>query len=986
MFKCNNSQKRRRVVGRGGAFAMAGLETRVLFAGGGFDPITFADETLVPGNLQIGAAPNTQYDPYISAGPDGTTLALWSDYRAGGRANLYFGIGNGTQSDVWAARIAPNGSVVDQVPISVNHDGWNQTDAKAAWNGTHWLVVWNSEQSPYTQYIHAARLAPDGTLIDQQPILIMDDRFQDQYGNPVDPEGPLDVQPNGDGFVVTWMRSEPDPGGPYGSKKAFYATRVAADGTVLDPNGKNLFSGPYNTTSWIGLQHSPSNGGQFLQVYNVGSATHFTRRDANMDVLGSHASTGLALDGFYNEIAGSPSGWMIASRNASAGSVNAMLVDASGTPAPQQTLASGLLDPRVGGAWDGTSYVVTYTNFTSGDDQVLNRRIAPDGTASAPVVVHTLNNPVYDVSTIGHTGGRYSVLFQDSSNGTTTDIAVINVAPDNSVTSAADVSNAARAHSSPDVASDGTNFLTVFQSFNQDESILMGVRLNQQGTPIETEPFTIVPDSWNASGYQVAYFGGRYVVTFQGTGPAGTQIYAQQVGSDGQLIGAPVALTTGMSMGDVSVIGNRMIVAGNSNEGSLHRSSRFGRIFDENLAPVTERFQFGSGFVLSGDIAPVGGRWLATWAWKSTHDAPRAGVAYNYIGTDGTTSGAQTLVSSYPNNGTPTVVSAGENAAEAMIIWSRLDPPTEPGFPGPWYFPNSGEGIIGQRMGADGTRIGGLKTLVDEPGNSVSVRAHFDGSQYVITWGDSRNHVYPRQEQPDVFAARVAIDGTVIDPGGFPVAATERPEDSMVAASGNGHTFFVYRQFRYEKPYAGYRITTRLLDDIGAPNVNGQPVFDPNGATSGPRGQEVELEFFEKLYGTGGADLTLLNTTTGQTIDPSAFSVVERVGTGGMWEYGWVNAGGALPDGNYRATLPAGSVIDKAGNPLAEPLVAEFSFLNGDATGDGRVNLEDFNILAANFGQSNRTFTQGDFNYDGVVNLDDFNLLAGRFGQSVGPA
>jgi hypothetical protein len=50
------------------------------------------------------------------------------------------------------------------------------------------------------------------------------------------------------------------------------------------------------------------------------------------------------------------------------------------------------------------------------------------------------------------------------------------------------------------------------------------------------------------------------------------------------------------------------------------------------------------------------------------------------------------------------------------------------------------------------------------------------------------------------------------------------------------------------------------------------------------------------------------------------------------------------------------------------------------------VNLDDFNILAGNFGQTNRTFTQGDFTYDGTVNLDDFNVLAGRFGQTVAPA
>jgi hypothetical protein len=66
--------------------------------------------------------------------------------------------------------------------------------------------------------------------------------------------------------------------------------------------------------------------------------------------------------------------------------------------------------------------------------------------------------------------------------------------------------------------------------------------------------------------------------------------------------------------------------------------------------------------------------------------------------------------------------------------------------------------------------------------------------------------------------------------------------------------------------------------------------------------------------------------------------------------------------------------------------VLSFRFLQGDANNDGRVNLDDFNILAANFGQSPRDFTQGDFDYSGNVNLNDFNILASRFGSSLSVA
>src|SRR5262249_39636490 len=55
--------------------------------------------------------------------------------------------------------------------------------------------------------------------------------------------------------------------------------------------------------------------------------------------------------------------------------------------------------------------------------------------------------------------------------------------------------------------------------------------------------------------------------------------------------------------------------------------------------------------------------------------------------------------------------------------------------------------------------------------------------------------------------------------------------------------------------------------------------------------------------------------------------------------------------------------------------------LNGDANLDKSVDTVDFNLLAANFGQSGKYWFNGDFNYDGSVDTIDFNLLASNFGQ-----
>ena len=128
----------------------------------------------------------------------------------------------------------------------------------------------------------------------------------------------------------------------------------------------------------------------------------------------------------------------------------------------------------------------------------------------------------------------------------------------------------------------------------------------------------------------------------------------------------------------------------------------------------------------------------------------------------------------------------------------------------------------------------------------------------------------------------------------------------------------------------------------------------------------------------GSDDLIVENLTTGQTIPSSAFALAYDLGTN-VATLTYTAGTGVLPDGRYRATLLA------SGTTLMADHAFEFTFLRGDANGDGRVNLGDFNILAANFGQSPRDFTQGDFDYNGLVNLRDFNILAGRFGAVAGP-
>ncbi len=120
-------------------------------------------------------------------------------------------------------------------------------------------------------------------------------------------------------------------------------------------------------------------------------------------------------------------------------------------------------------------------------------------------------------------------------------------------------------------------------------------------------------------------------------------------------------------------------------------------------------------------------------------------------------------------------------------------------------------------------------------------------------------------------------------------------------------------------------------------------------------------------------DLLLENLSSAQPIDCSAVATVayDPATRSATWSFAAL-----LADGNYRATLPAGSVSDAGGNALASDYSFEFFALAGDANHDRTVDITDLGILATNWQGNGKTFSEGDFNYDGIVDISDLGILA----------
>ncbi len=337
--------------------------------------------------------------------------------------------------------------------------------------------------------------------------------------------------------------------------------------------------------------------------------------------------------------------------------------------------------------------------------------------------------------------------------------------------------------------------------------------------------------------------------------------------------------------------------------------------------------------------------------------------------------------------------------------------------------------VLARRFAADGSPVG-EEFLVNAHTTSVqanpSVAVAADG-RFAVAW----NSYMQDGDDYGVYARRFATDGTpdggemrvntsTSDDQSLPSIAFASNGDALVAWQGNGQDGSGYGTFarRFDRagaPAGGeFRVNAHTTANQVAPAVARTAAGDAvvvwqglhqDGSLNGVFARRyrvrpnvtassfayrtvphrVGFTFDEPVAASlGPDDVTVLNLTTSQTIPPTDFALAYDPATETA-TLTYVGAAGALPDGNYRATLHAAGVHAPNGNPLPADHVLEFRFLTGDANNDGTVNLSDFNLLAANFGQSGRDYTQGDFNYDGTVNLADFNLLAARFGASLAP-
>ncbi|MFL5319338.1 MAG: hypothetical protein ACJ790_06745 [Myxococcaceae bacterium] len=172
---------------------------------------TFADSTPV----LVSDRSNIQSHPRIAH--DGSNwMVTWAAYD------------NTSGHDIWAARVTPAGSVLEPNGFKVVGTGDGEYAPSIAFNGTEYAIGWESYNDVTSSDVLAARVTVDGTVLDQFPVVTIDNGKS--YQNEVT------VASDGRGFLFAYRSWEIWPGD-------IYVRRMRADGTLADADRIEVVAG-----------------------------------------------------------------------------------------------------------------------------------------------------------------------------------------------------------------------------------------------------------------------------------------------------------------------------------------------------------------------------------------------------------------------------------------------------------------------------------------------------------------------------------------------------------------------------------------------------------------------------------------------------------------------------------------------------------------------------------------------------------------------
>jgi hypothetical protein len=621
----------------------------------------------------------------------------------------------------------------------------NQVDPDIASNGSLSLVAWSDRRGGSSYDIYSARVDASGTILDAVGVPIARSAG-DQSG--------VSVTSDGIDFLVVWedFRS--------GTGSDIYAARVTEAGEVLDPEGFPVSALPSNeerpAVTWNGMHYVVAFGDR--------------RFDTKDDIFAARVTTG------------------------------GEVIDPAGFPISRAPNNQG--EPDL--AWDGTNVLLVWQDHRAGGAaDIFGARVTSEGmvldAAGFPISIH----PEEEAHpTVDWGGSAYLTAWErDDSNK----IRGAVVGPNGSVlVSDFPIGTRAAFSSPPRAAFDGTNFFVAWRSDDLFGLNIHGARVAPDGTVLDPEEIVVSEDLEDESDPSVAWDGSTYIVVWAASDPAaaGWDVYGSRVDADGDVVQTDLLISTAAAAQiNPAVAWNGQLyltawveLRGTHEDIYAARVSGDGSMLDpQGIAIATDMLQ--PFFV---DIASDGTGFLVVWETdfdgtlgaRVTADGqvldaggfligrpPNSGAAVEWgggvylVGWNGPGVHAARVTPEgnvLDPGGIEVAEEGAEPSGEPVIAWNGRD------FLIGWKDyagPAPSKGVLVARVSPRGT-------VRDPDGVSVSGELEY-GTDVAVAAGTNVFLVvwHARQQEPPegVRAARVGFDGSVLDPGGFPVSLASVP-------------------------------------------------------------------------------------------------------------------------------------------------------------------------------------------------------------------
>jgi len=680
-----------------------------------------------------------QQEPHGCFGA-GVWLSVWIDLRTGGIT------GNGR--DLYAQMVAADGTLVFEGSLVLLRD-WDRDVSlpRCTWNGSSFMVVW-PEYAETTGTVKAIRVAPDGTNLDAEPILV-----HTGIGSSV-----VDVASDGDGFLVAYQHGLNDD-------RRIHAKRIAADGTVLDTNPILVRDPSTDPPFFFGPQVAFGHG-----VYMLAWEEAQRLRAARITPAGA------LLDPQGDQITGFPSvspslvandtGFMMAWTEAD--NPNIANIGSGELDPASMTLGTlrNVTDASIGNAYagpiefTGEGYVVLFHRPEPQSalyvDLWARRLDAAGAPTGAMFPITTKANSSQVAGAVPFNGVEYMAVWEDFFVGSSTAVKGGRISVDG-VTSdgpqGITLSTGATWQLISGAAFDGTNYLVVWEDWRNGElnaykSDLYGARVTPQGVVLDDPAFLIAANGNREAEPQIVFDGEQYLVVYEYGGFSPDSIRATRILPDGTVldpiggveIGEP-ALPTGVTIRPrVAFNGSHYLVVWHNNYGFSGEVGVVGSFLDRNLnimnaEPIgiaTESFVGSTGF----DVASDGSGFVVTWTVPN--------------GTGGDFLKATRIT------GFGTVVGTTTLASASVVLEN-----THVAFNGTNYYVTWSKGLIyngtlqGAMLGTDGVPVGSVTDLETSMTGHIGVVAH--QGTFVVGYFKDTGGI-----SPGYYVKQIDANGTVL--------------------------------------------------------------------------------------------------------------------------------------------------------------------------------------------------------------------------------